>query len=360
MELLKETLDSIKGPYEDKLVEAREAWDGLFKIKGGLGTLEEVAIKMAGMTGDIRSKSDKKAVVVFCADNGIVEEGVSLCPQSLTATLAMSTIKGKSAVAVLSQAAGAEVFVVDMGMKLDVQDDKIINRKIANGSKNFIDRPAMTREELIKAIEYGIELGDRLYGEEAFDILGTGELGMGNTTTSAALFAVLEDLPVSVTCGKGSGLTDEQYQNKIDTIERAIKANNPNREDIIDVMSKVGGFDIAGMCGLYLSAAKNRKPIIIDGFISSAAALCASKFNKDVLNYMIPSHLSKEPGAQALMDAIGLKPLLDMDMRLGEGVGCPLVFKIIDSSFYTLENMATFEGWKVDLSMLVDMDGKNY
>lgn len=360
MELLKETLESITGAYEDSLKEARNTWDGLFKLKGGLGSLEEMSIKISGMTGQVENDLNKKGVVVFCADNDIVEEGVSLCPQSLTADLVLSTLKGTSAISVLSRWAKADTFVVDMGMKYDVEHEDLINKKVMRGTKNFINQPAMTKGELIKAIEIGIELGDDLFLNQGYKVLGSGELGMGNTTTSAALFAVLSGLPVRKTCGKGSGLTDEQYENKVATIEKAIENNNPDREDIIDVMSKVGGLDIAGICGLYLSAAKNRRPVVIDGFISSVAALCAIKFDENVKDFLLPSHLSKEPGAKYLMKEIGLKPILDMDMRLGEGVGCPLTFKILDSSQYTLKNMGTFEEWNIDTSMLVDMEGKKY
>ncbi len=354
MEILRETVDKITGPYQEVMDQTRERWDGLFKTIGGLGSLEDLSIKISGMTGKTSNEIKKKAVVVMCGDNGIVEEGVSACPQNFTVILTKNTLAGTTAVSVLSRFLGADVHVVDMGLLEDIASDEIINKKVSYGTKNFLKGPAMTKDELVKAIEAGIEVGDSLYNK-GYDLLGTGELGIGNTTTSAAIFSVLSDLPVEKTCGKGAGLTDDQFENKKKIILKAIEVNKPDKNDILDVMSKLGGYDIAGMCGLYLSAAKNRKPIVIDGFISSAAALCATKFSPYVKDFMLASHLSKEPGAEALMLELGLKPMLNMGMRLGEGTGCPLAFKIIESSLYTLENMGTFEEWNLKSSVLVDI-----
>ena len=211
----------------------------------------------------------------------------------------------------------------------------------------------MTYEEAVKSIEVGIEIGDRLF-EEGYDILGTGELGMGNTTTSAALLTVFSGLDVSLTCGRGAGITEEQYEHKKQTILKGIEVNKPNKEDPIDVISKVGGFDIGGMCGLFLSGAKNGIPVVIDGFISSAAALCAVRLNPVVRDYIIPSHLSNEPGAKYMLDELGLEPMLNLKMRLGEGSGCPLAFQIIDAALYTQENMGTLKK-PPSISVLVDI-----
>ncbi len=212
----------------------------------------------------------------------------------------------------------------------------------------------MSYEEAIKSIEVGIEIGDQLFAQ-GYEIIGTGELGMGNTTTSAAVLSVFSGLDVSLTCGKGAGITEEQYDKKKNTILKGIELNKPNKEDPIDVLSKVGGFDIGGMCGLFLSGAKNRIPVVVDGFISSAAALCAVKLNPHVKDYLIPSHLSDEPGSRYLLDELGLAPMLDMNMRLGEGSGCPLAFQIIDAALYTQENMGTFQQATIDSSILVDI-----
>lgn len=354
MNLLKETLNKITSPNEEAKKLAREKWDGLVKPMGSLGTLEEVTIKIAGMTGKITSKIDKRAIVVMCADNGVADEGVSSAPQVFTKVLTESMAKELTGVATLGKFANTDIVTVNIGVIGEIDDPRIINRKIADGTKNFTKGPAMTYDEAVKAIEVGIEIGDKLYGE-GYDILGTGEVGIGNTTTSAAVLSVLGDLDVDITCGKGAGLTEEQHSNKKDIIRKGIEINKPNKEDPIDVISKVGGFDIGGMCGLFLSAAKNKKPIIIDGFISSAAALCAVKLNPLVKEYIIPSHLSGEPGAKYMMDELKLKPMLNLGMRLGEGTGCTLAFNIIEAGMYTLEHMGTFEQLSLSSSPLVDI-----
>ena len=309
---------------------------------------------MAGITGSISNKIDKKAIVVMCSDNGVVDEGVSSAPQIFTRLLTEIMAKGITGVATLAKFTNTDIITVDIGLNGEMNNPKVINRKIANGTKNFTKESAMSYEDAIKSIEIGIEIGDRLYNE-GYDILGTGELGIGNTTTSAAVLSVLAELSVDKTCGKGGGLTDEQYENKKNVILKGIELNNPNKEDPIDVLSKVGGYDIGGMCGLYLSAAKNKKPIVMDGFISSAAALCAIKLNPLVKDYIIPSHLSNEPGAKLMLDALELKPMLNLGMRLGEGSGCPLAFQIIEASIYTLENMGTFEEATIQSDVLVNI-----
>ena len=354
MKLLKDTLNAITPSNEETKNLARAKWDGLVKPIGSLGTLEEVTIKIAGMTGNIKNSIEKRAIVVMSSDNGVVEEGVSAAPQIFTRILTESMARDITGVSVLAKHANADIKIVDIGLNGELDNSKVINKKIANGTKNFTKEPAMTYDEAIKSIEIGIEIGDALFAE-GYDILGTGELGMGNTTTSAAILSVLTGLEIDVTCGKGAGLTEEQYDNKKKVIARGIEKNKPNKEDPIDVISKVGGFDIGGMCGLFLSAAKNRKPIVIDGFISSAAALCAVKLNPMVTDYIIPSHLSNEPGAKYMMDTLKLKPMLNLGMRLGEGSGCPLAFQVIDAGLYTLEHMGTFEEAQINSTVLVNI-----
>lgn len=354
MNLLKSTLKEITDPNRLIMDETQKTWDGFLKPMGALGSLEDVSVKISGMTGKVRNKIDKRAIVVMAADNGVVEEGVSACPSDFTVLLTESMLKGITGLSALCKFAKADIVTVDIGLSKDIDDERLINRKIAYGTKNFTRGPAMTYEEAIRAIEAGIEVGDKLYGE-GYDILGTGELGIGNTTTSAAVLSGLTKLDVDITCGKGAGLTEEQYAGKKATIVRGISLNKPNKDDPIDVISKVGGFDIAGMCGLYLSAAKNKKPIVIDGFISSAAALCAVRIEPLVINYIIPSHLSDEPGAKYLMEELKLKPMLNMGMRLGEGTGCPLAFQIIEAALYTLDNMGTYEDGSMNAETLVDI-----
>lgn len=354
MNLLKETISSINPSKDEAKKLAREKWDALVKPMGSLGTLEEATIKIAGMTGKVVNRIDKRAIVVMCSDNGVADEGVSSAPQIFTKVLTESMSKGVTGVATLGKYANADIVTVNVGVIGEINDPRIINRKIADGTKNFVKEPAMTYDEAIKSIEIGIEIGDKLYGE-GYDILGTGEVGIGNTTTAAAVLSVLADLDVDITCGKGAGLTDEQHANKKAVIRKGIELNKPNKEDPIDTIAKVGGFDIGGMCGLFLSAAKNKKPIVIDGFISSSAALCAVKLNPLVKEYIIPSHLSGEPGAKYVMEELQLKPMLNLGMRLGEGTGCPLAFQIIEAGMYTLENMGTFEEVSLSSSALVDI-----
>lgn len=354
MKLLKETLEAIKPVDEEAKKKAKERMDNLTKPIGSLGILEEIAIKMAGITGKVHNKMEKRSTVVMCADNGVVEEGVSACPQWFTKILTENLTKGYTGVSVLSEFTNSDVTTVDIGVNTDIDNPKVLNKKVAYGTKNMAKGPSMTREEAIKAIEVGIEVADKLYSE-GYDILGTGEMGIGNTTTSAAVLSVFSGLSPDISCGKGSGLTDEQYEEKKNTVKKAIEINKPDKNDPIDVISKVGGFDIAGMCGCFLSAAKNRKPIVIDGFISSAAALCAVRFNPLVKDYLFPSHLSKEPGAMYMMEEIDLKPMLNLEMRLGEGSGCPLAFQVIDSALYIMDNLATFEQSTLDRDKLIDI-----
>ncbi len=354
MELLKNTLSIIK-PADEKAKEASKLkWDSLVKPLGSLGTLEELGIKIAGITGRLDNKMEKRAVVVMSSDNGVFEEGVASSPQEFTAILTESMAKGITGVATLAKFVNAEIVTVDIGLKSDFSHENVINKKIAYGTKNFTKETAMTYEEAVKSIEIGIEIGDKLYSE-GYDILGTGELGIGNTTTSAAVLSALSGLEVDITCGKGAGLTEEQYIDKKNAITKGLNLHKPNKEDPIDVISKVGGFDIGGMCGLYLSAAKNRKPIVMDGFISSAAALCAVKLNSAVKDYIIPSHLSDEPGSKYMFKELELEPMLNLKMRLGEGSGCPLAFQVIDAALYTQENMGTFKEATIDSSILLDM-----
>ncbi len=357
MSLLEETIEAIKASDEVAKDLTRKKWDGLVKPIGSLGMLEEVTIKIAGMTGKLDNTINKRAIVVMCSDNGVVEEGVSGSPQFFTNLLTKSMAKGITGVSTLAKFTNTHIHIVDMGLIEPVRDDMVMDRRIGPGTKNFLKEPAMTREEAIQAIETGIEIGDSLYGE-GYDILGTGELGIGNTTTSSAILATISGLDMDSICGMGGGLTREQFEIKKRVIKRAILLHKPNKDDPVDLISKVGGFDIGGMCGLFLSAAKNRKPIVIDGFISSVSALCAVIFNPLVKEYIIPSHLSHEAGAKYVMKELGLEPMVNLGMRLGEGSGCPLAFQIIDAALYTLENMGTFDEACIDSSILVDMREK--
>lgn len=354
MDILRQTLEAIEPSNKETIKIVRAKWDGLVKPIGSLGTLEEVAIKIAGITGNVKNSIDKKAIAVMASDNGVVDEGVASAPQVFTRVLTEAMANNICGVSTLAKFTNTDITIVDIGLKGELNNPKVLNRKIANGTKNFTKEPAMTYEEAIKSIEIGIEIGDQLC-RAGYDILGTGELGIGNTTTSAAVLRVFADLDLDSISGKGAGLTNEQLDHKKEVILKGIELNKPNKEDPIDVLAKVGGFDIGGMCGLYLSAAKNRKPIIIDGYISSVAALCAVKLNPLVKDFLISSHLSGEPGAKYVLNELGLKPMLDMGMRLGEGSGVPLAYQIIEAALYTQENMGTFEEASINSTVLVNI-----
>ncbi|QCX32653.1 nicotinate-nucleotide--dimethylbenzimidazole phosphoribosyltransferase [Caloramator sp. E03] len=354
MDLLNSTIGQIKPLYEEKVKEAMSRLDNLAKPIGSLGRLEDIAARMAGITGKVHNDIKKKNVIVMCADNGVVDEGVSACPQNITAILTDNATRNIMGISILSNFAKSDVTVVDIGVKADFKNPNIINRKIAYGTKNMMKGPAMSRDEAIKAIEVGIEIVDNLV-DKGYDLLGTGELGIGNTATSAAVLSVLSGIDSDIVVGKGAGLTQEQYENKKKVVKKSIEINKPNKDDVIDVISKVGGFDIAGLCGCFLAAAKNRIPIVIDGFISSAAALCAYKLNPLSREYMFPSHLSAEPGATIMMKELGLEPMLNLKMRLGEGSGCPLAFNIIEAALEIINKMGTFEDAMINNDFLVDI-----
>ncbi|MBC7087721.1 MAG: nicotinate-nucleotide--dimethylbenzimidazole phosphoribosyltransferase [Tissierellales bacterium] len=354
MEKIKSSLNSIKELDFEAMNETKRRWDSLVKPIGSLGLMEEITIKLSGIYRKTKFSIDKRAVLVMASDNGVVEENVTSSPQIFTRILAEKMAKEMTGVSVMSKSVKADVVVVDIGINGNVKEEKIINRKIRYGTNNFTKAKAMTYDETIKAIETGIEIADELFNK-GYNILGTGEVGIGNTTTSAAVIKAITNLNIDDIVGKGAGITDEQLILKKNAIVKAIDIHKPNKDDIIDVLSKVGGLDIAGLVGIYISGAKNSRPIVMDGFISQTAALCAIKLDNRVKDYIIPSHLSKEPGAKFVFDEIGLRPMLDLSMRLGEGTGCTLAFQIIDTSIYTLNNMATFEEAEIEKEFLVDI-----
>ena len=354
MSLLNETIEGIRGADKTAISLAWNKIDNLSKPIGSLGALEDIAAKISGITGKIENKIHKKNIVIMCADNGVVDEGVSACPQNITAIVTNNFIKNITGVCVLAETAGSDITVVDVGVKADFDSPEIINRKVAYGTRNMSKEPAMTVKEAVLCMEIGIEMVDNLV-RQGYDLLGTGEMGIGNTTTSAAILSVLSGLDPDIVVGMGAGLTPEQLKNKKNVVRKSININSPDRNDIYDVISKVGGFDIAGLCGCFLGAAKNRVPIVIDGFIASTAALCAYRINPLTKDYMFASHLSAEQGAIYVMNEIGLEPMINLKMRLGEGSGCPLAFNIIEAALYTINKMGTFEDAKIDKDYYVDI-----
>ena len=354
MEIFERTAAGIRPSYEESKKEAAERLDKLVKPIGSLGKLEDIAVKISGITGKQKNSFEKKVTIIMASDNGVAEEGVSAAPQAVTALMTINFLKGVTGVCVLSKHAGADIRVVDIGVGSDLEYPGLINRKVRKGTSNMAKGPAMSKEEAISAIETGIEMVSQLV-KEGYSLFGTGEMGIGNTSTASAVAMAFLGCSSEEAVGKGVGLTEEGYANKKSVIERAISINKPDPYDPIDVLSKVGGFDIAGMTGCFLGAAYCRVPIVIDGFISAAAALAAYRINPLVRDYIIPSHLSAEPGYSLVINEIGLEPLLDLNMRLGEGSGCPLAFNIIEAAEAIISDMATFEEATIKDDFLIDI-----
>lgn len=329
---------------EDAMAAARARQAQLAKPPGSLGRLEELSVQLAGITGNVHNHMDRKHLLVFAADNGVIAEGVSSSPQSVTLMQTVNLTRAKTGASVLVKHFGGKITVCDVGVNADIRDSAVLNRKIAYGTANMAKGPAMTREQALQAIETGMELARNT---EA-DVIGIGEMGIGNTTTSSAVLSVLLDVEPEAVTGRGGGITDESFRKKKDVIRQAIALNRPDREDVIDVLSKVGGFDIAAMCGAFLGAAATHRPVVIDGFISAVAALCAVRLCPNVKGYLIPSHASYEIGYRLAMDAMELKPLFLLGMRLGEGSGCPLAFEVLSAACAIINDMATFDQAGID------------
>lgn len=341
MHLLKQTLDAIRPVDRVVMAAAQREIDYCLKPPGSLGKLESMARQIAGITGQVHNAIRKKAIVVMMADNGVYTEGVAMYPQDITRIGAEFVTTGRMGVNFLARQAGADIIAVDIGIQVDVDLPRVINRKVRHGTANFLKEPAMTREEAIQAIEAGIEVTmDAI--DRGYDLIGTGEIGIGNTTASSAVLFAFTGAPIDRVVGRGAGLTDEAFARKKAVVEEAVRRHRPDPDDPLDVLAKVGGLDIAGMVGTYLACAARRVPVVTDGLISNVAALAAMRCKPEAVQYMIPSHISFEPGAKLLKEITGLEPMLDMDMRLGEGTGCALVFTIIEAALRMIEEMGTF------------------
>ena len=341
---LKSYLNSIQPLDEAAMTAARERQAQLAKPPGSLGRLEDLSVQLAGITGSVHIKIEKKHLLVFAADNGVVAEGVSSAPQSVTLMQTINLTRAKTGASTLCKHFGCGITVCDVGVNSDIKEPKVLNRKIAYGTQNIVNGPAMSREQAMQAIMTGIELAQNTDA----DVIGIGEMGIGNTTTSSAVLSVLLDADVDAVTGRGGGITDQSFLKKKQVIKDAIVINNPDKNDVIDVLAKVGGFDIAAMCGAFLGCAVTRRPVVIDGFISAVAALCAYKLCPNAVQYFIPSHASYEIGYKLAMDAMHLQPLFLLGMRLGEGSGCPLAFEILDAACAIINDMATFDQAGID------------
>ncbi len=348
---LEEISEKIKGLDSTAMDTTRILQDSLVKPAGSLGMLENISIQMAGITGKVRSNIDKRVHFVFGADNGIYEEGVSAAPQIFTNFLMKGYASGKKCgINVFCEHNKVDLKLVDMGVIGELDYPKILNKKLmSNGTNNFYKERSMSRDIALKGIEVGFELV-KLACDEGYDIIGTGEVGMGNTSTAAAcIMAALGSTDTEKAIGRGGGLTDEAYENKKRVISQALAMHKPDAKDIVDIISKVGGLDIAAMTGVFIGAAYYRKPVIIDGVISIAAALLAYKFNPLTKEFMFPSHISEEPAYNLAAEAMELKPMLNLGMRLGEGTGCPIAMGIIGNAMAIINNMSTFEEVNMDI-----------
>lgn len=328
---------------------ATRRWNSIAKPVGSLGVLEDAVTKLAGITGSADVLLDKRAVIVLCADNGVLAQGVAQTPGEITAAMAGFIARRRSSVCIMAKRASADVISVDMGMFRRVHEENLIDRHIADGTKDMTQCAAMTRDQAEQAINTGMELV-RDCSERGYQILATGEMGIGNTTTSSAVASVLLGRNADEVTGRGAGLSNDGLTRKISAIKRAIEINSPDCSDALDVLSKVGGFDIAGLCGVFIGGAIYRVPVLIDGFISAVAALAATRLCPRSIDYMLPSHVSAEPGSALVMEALGLKPVIHAGMRLGEGTGAVALLPIIDMALTVYHDLMTF----TDIGMQVE------
>ena len=339
---LKNILSNITPPDKQAMDIARKRQESLAKPPKSLGELEEISVKLAGITGHVHNKINKKRLLVFAADNGVVEEGVAATPQSVTMMQTINIARGKTGAGTICRHLGVEISVTDVGVKAQINDALVNKQKISMGTKNIYLEPAMTRDDALKAIFVGYNEANKAK-QDGVDIIGVGEMGIGNTTTSSAILSVLTDSPVEKVTGKGGGLTDTAFAKKIEVIKHAIDINSPDKNDPIDVISKVGGLDIAAMTGAYIAASEQKIPAVIDGFISIVAALCAVRLCPIVKEYLFASHQSFEIGYDICVKELSLSPFLALNMRLGEGSGCPFAFEVISAACAIINDMATFE-----------------
>jgi len=341
-ELLSNTIEMITPVDRMAMNSARARQDTLTKPQGSLGRLEELSIKLAGIQGKPIPQIRHKAVITMAGDHGVVAEGVGNWPQEVTAQMIYNFLRGGAGINVLARQVGARVVVVDMGVAADLEPHpQLISRKIARGTQNMFLRPAMTPQQAVTAIETGIEV---VGGEVAkgFDIVGTGDMGIGNTTASSAICAAMTGEPAAEVTGRGTGISDEQLAHKIEVVKRALAVNRPDPKQPLDVLAKVGGFEIGGLVGVMLAAAAYRIPVVIDGFISGAAALIATALAPRLRDFLIAAHVSAEPGHKVLLRHLRLTPLLDLGMRLGEGTGAVLGIFLAEAAARILAEMSTF------------------
>jgi nicotinate-nucleotide--dimethylbenzimidazole phosphoribosyltransferase len=343
MDIVQSTLARIKPVNPELLGQAQARLDNKTKPPGSLGRLEEFARRVAAISGDTSPDVSRKVVFTFAGDHGIVEEGVSLYPKEVTTQMVFNFLAGGAGVNVLTRHVGAEVRVVDVGVDFDFENAAgMIHRKVARGTRNFAKGPAMSRDETLAAMQVGIDLADRCK-TEGIGLVGTGEMGIGNTSPSSAIIAAISGRSVRDLTHRGTGIDDTALEHKIRVIEQGLALNRPDGADPLDVLTKVGGLEIAAIAGLVLGCAANTIPVVIDGFISTAGALVASELHPHVRDYIFAAHQSVEIGHRVMLERMGARPILDLDFRLGEGTGAALAMGLIEAGVKVLKEMATFD-----------------
>ncbi len=345
---IRKTVNAIEKIDHSLAEKTQQRLDNLTKPRGSLGRLEELAKQVVEITKNENPPVRHKVIFTMAGDHGVVKEGVSAFPQEVTAQMVYNFLRRGAGINVLAEHTGARVVVVDMGVAEELKDEnaELKVKKINFGTKNMAEGPAMTKEEAVRSIEAGIEVFEEELAN-GIDIIGTGEMGIGNTTASSAIAAVITGRPVEDVTGRGTGINDKAMAHKIEVIKKSIEVNKPFAKDAIDVLQKTGGFEIGGLAGVILAAASKRVPVVIDGFISGAAALIAYRLEPKVKDYMIAAHCSVEQGHKIILDYIGLRPLLDLDLRLGEGTGAALAMNIVEAGVKILTRMATFQSASV-------------
>lgn len=355
---LQRLLSGISPLYEAPMREARARQDALAKPPGSLGLLEEISIRLAGITGTVKNEAAPTRIYVLAADNGVVSEGVSSAPQSVTRAQAINLTRGLTGASCLAKHFHDGLTVVDMGIALPYTCPEILNRSLGKGTANIAAGPAMPRPAAVQGILTGMELAAQAR-QDGIRLLGVGEMGIGNTTTSSAVLAALTGASIEDVTGRGGGLTDAAFLKKKEVISHALALHKPDSNDPIDVLSKVGGFDLCAMTGVFLGAARQRLPVVVDGFISIVAALCAGRLAPLSKGYFLGSHRSFEVGFRLAERELGLKPCLDLGMRLGEGSGCPIAFRVVEAACAVMDTMATFPEAAIDDTYLTEIRAKD-
>ncbi len=345
MSLLENTINRI-GTHNDEVKSAaKNRLDQLTMPHWALGRIMDLGLELAGITGSMAPDLKRRVVAVFAGDHGIAAEGVSKYPQEVTVQMVRNFLNGGAAINAVSRVAGADVVVVDMGVAGDLSDvterENFRVKKVSSGTANMFIGPAMTLQQAVASIEAGIEIADELAGR--YDVMATGDMGIGNTTASSAITSVITGLPCASVTGRGTGIDDDQFASKCDIITKILELNQPDRSQPLEILAKVGGFEIGGIAGFILGAAANRKPVVIDGFISTAGALIAHELCPKAAAFMIPGHRSVEQGHRAALSYLKKEPLLDLDLRLGEGTGAAMAMPLLDAAVMVMTKTATFE-----------------